>query len=314
MSLSVLGMDISSYQPVLDVRQIDPAVKIAVLKDSQGYLQDPDLIINGRILANAGKTLAAYVWPDPGLPPSANIGPAAVGIDKAGLPLTAVFLDTEQYKSDAGKLLSPDAISEHARQTYLLAKQAWGRVGVYTNRMFIMSWAPQMALWLSEYQVPLWLAEYKLEPSTHTLLDWPSLLKLWLPNYSPDLPLECVPAQVVGHQFSGDRFCLPGVYANAQLVRSPLDINMFDPAFFVGSLTSSPTPDAAPAQITSTWECVVPLLYIRSGPSANYSIIGTMKQGDTKQVALIENGWCHFVGDGWSFSGYMKKVIGPVMS
>ena len=314
MSLSVLGMDISSYQQVLDIKQIDPAVKIVILKASQGIFTDTKLITNGKILADAGKTLAAYVWPCPDLPPSASIGPAAAAFAKAGLPLTSVFLDTEQYRSDAGVQLHPDAISEHARQTYLMAKQAWGRVGVYTNRMFIMSWAPDMSKWLSAYQVPLWLAEYRIEPSCHTLLGWSDLLKIWLPNYMPTLPAECVVGQVVGHQFSGDRFCLPGVYANAQLVRSPLDVNMFDPAYFVGKLTSSPTSDAAPAQIASIWQCTIPLLNIRSGPSTNYSIIGTLKLGDRKQVALVENGWCHFVGEGWSFANYMKQVSGPKVS
>ena len=301
-------MDISAYQPILDPRQIDPALKIVILKDSEGYLTDPDLIINGKILADAGKTIATYIWPDPDVSPQANIDVAATAIAKAGLPLTAAFLDIEQYTDSLTKaIMKPANISEHARQTYLLAKQAFGQVGIYTNRNFTMSWAPPMSTWLSELKVPLWVAEYKLEPSTHTLLGWSDLLKIWLPTYSPDLPLECTLAQLVGHQFSGDRFCLPGIYANAQLVRSPLDVNMFDPAFFTGKLSQAPAPTVVPNPL-QMWRCTIPLLNVRTGPSTNYSIWGTLKLGTAKMATEVVNGWVHFADNTWASAAYMTRV------
>lgn len=103
-------------------------------------------------------------------------------------------------------------------------------VGIYSSYGFITSYAPQCSKWLG--QVEFWAAHYGRQPARQTEISWDEMRKNWLPNYKILLPPGVDADKVVGHQFTGDKFKLPGMYANKEkTLLAPADVSVFDKAF-----------------------------------------------------------------------------------
>jgi GH25 family lysozyme M1 (1,4-beta-N-acetylmuramidase) len=311
MSLNTIGIDISHWDPYIEVNKIDPAVKIAILKISQGTFLDPSFATNAKKLQDSGRTIAGYVWPDPEIAPAKSIDAAIGWIKASGLQLSAVFLDIEQTHSAKGAPLSSTLLDSHTHQSWMLAKAAWGsKAAMYIRTSWIVEFAPKVSDWLAAEMVPLWLAEYRTQVPKGTMLSWADLMKIWLPKYSPTVPAECTMAQVVGHQFTGDRAVLPGFYGNDKYAPVMLDVNMFDPSFF-GAPSGVPAVPASVAVVYPWYVNTAYLLNVRAGPGTQYPVIGQMVQGSKAQVkdtSTIYPVWYQLLNGGWVSSIYMKKA------
>jgi GH25 family lysozyme M1 (1,4-beta-N-acetylmuramidase) len=124
-------------------------------------------------------------------------------------------------------------------------KSNFWQSGVYTNRGFIYDFAPNMNKWLGSY--PAWVAHYGRQPGKKIMITWEQLKRDWLPNY--DIILSSGQTNVVGHQFTGDRCLLPGVYNKFDYLpfwpnkgRLPMDVSVFTQLFIDSCRTIHESP------------------------------------------------------------------------
>jgi hypothetical protein len=193
------------------------------------------------------------------------------------------------------------------------------RVGVYTNKAFIDSYAPRMNDWIGKY--PAWVAEYGKESPTVIEISWEQLKSQWLPDY--DIILSPAQTNPVGHQFTGDIYKLPGVYNYANY-RMTLDVSEFT-SVFINSLggnvpiptpipvppTPPPTPIPGPTDnkyyVNTTFN-----INIRSGPAETFPVVGYLKPKDTVVVYGTPVGKYSKIGvtNVWVYTDFLTKSTG----
>jgi hypothetical protein len=152
-----------------------------------------------------------------------------------GYPVKHAWADCEAH----GVVMDAKVRSEKYRMFSAQVKSRFDKFGVYTNRSFIYDWAPEMNLWL--YKYPAWIPHYGYQPAVATQMTWLQLKNQWLPTY--DIIVAAGQTNVVGHQFTGDKCILPGVYTDTNVKRT-LDVSEFIPEFIasIGNYTPPPPP------------------------------------------------------------------------
>lgn len=221
----IIGVDVSHYQAKIDWPLLKAnGVEFAIVKASQGSYVDPSLKDHVSGANSAGIIVGAYQWNDPTLPYKSQ---AQTFLDAiAGLPISFLACDTEQFWADWSewtthsitKLVPATTISECARNTMAY----WGDRSklpqiVYTRDTFIDGYSRPMLTWIKNY--PLWLAAYPFNAQIITT-DWDTFKRQYLPVVKPPLLPEGCKTWTF-HQFSGDKFILPGC-------TSKLDLNYFN--------------------------------------------------------------------------------------
>lgn len=199
--------------------------------------------------------------------------------------------------------------SEQARRFMLALHAGFPKSGIYTARWYLDGYAPGMNTWLAHYQT--WIAQWKYQPSLKTSMSWEELKKNWLPNYDVLATSGMLPENFMGHQFTGDRCILPGVYDYYNR-RQPLDVSVFN-ADFINSLGDStppfpppppPNPDFTQYRVLS-WQ-----LNVRAGPGAGFGILYTVKQNAILDVtnAVSVNGYVRLTDGNWVYAAYLTKI------
>lgn len=235
----VIAIDASYYQQKIDGSLLrSKGVELAILKADVRFPQLAADVVAG------GLPLGAYAWSDP------TVTAAAVGEAFArrvkGYPVRFAVVDFEQWWADWGawyqavakkislklvKRCLPQLIARRGLQLCQWLQLAEWPVVVYTSRGFVQSYAPQANVWLRDFD--LWVAHYGRQPAGRVWCSWEDLRGQWLPRYEPLLPAGYPVSRLAGHQFTGDRFQLPGIYKDAAgMHRSPADVSVFDRGWF----------------------------------------------------------------------------------
>lgn len=330
-------IDISLYNDHVQPDELE-GVDAVILKSGSGMQRDPKFEANGTVLAKAGISLMAYYWDDIIRDPAEQAEWALEDIAKVGLPIKVLWADQEQWWSNWNEWhdaiihrvdwssisrASSKNISLHNSifMKTLTSKMSGGLCGVYTSRGFTASWAPETKSWIGYYY--LWVAHYGRQPQTWTEMTWAELKELWLPKYKPNIPDGGNVEKLVGHQFTGDRCILPGVYGSASKLAC-LDVNVFDGAFIdrikasdatvKGSKLRQGQPDVWPktkpdAKKGSNFVVNVYALNIREGPGTNYNVRGTLTQNQQVAVTERQGNWAKLASGGWVYAAYLTPVV-----
>lgn len=247
----ILGVDVSRYQPAVDWTLLKASgVEFVFIKATQGnYYRDPMLDQHVAGAHAAGLLVGLYHWCDP---LSGDLAQAQYFLDKtANLPYYVAVADVEQQWADwtewsAGKItriLPPAQIASTARNCLAHWTLRGRRALLYSRASFIRSYARPMLPWINDY--PLWLAHYPYATG-RVAATWDDIRG----KYAPSIPGPSLPDGAKTWrfwQFSGDKFLLPGIFADENRRRlSPTDLNFFNGtlaelrAFF--GVTDAPAP------------------------------------------------------------------------
>lgn len=253
MKRNVIVVDISRYQQRINVPELQAGgVKHVIIKAGGCITADPMYQSHVETCLSQKMPVSLYYWADPTFARERQV---QMLLQQAELyPISFIWVDIEQwwsvwadwYKALANKLawqfvarFRPEKLNEFYFQFMQdLVAGAKRPVGVYTSNGFVISYAPKMSTWLANYDI--WVAHFsKIVPKGVTM-SWPQFMKSYTPNFAPLLPPGANPERVVGHQFTGDRVRLPGMYSLPKgSVRSGADVSLFDPEW-LQSVTLQP--------------------------------------------------------------------------
>jgi hypothetical protein len=256
----VLVVDVSKYQGRIEPAQLKAGgVELVIVRAAGGLNEDPKFRQHADATLAGGLALGAYVWDDPILDSQKQVDFWASLFALYPGKISAVFPDYEQWWSNWGEWtqavqkklewalvhsFTPDKLSQHLQKTSQLLQASWlGRMALYTGWGFVTSYAPKMAAWLGQYD--LWVAHWGRQVVPGTVMSWEAFKADWLPTYNPLIPPGA--REPIGHQFTGDKVLLPGMYADAG-PRSPADVSLFNREWlFSGSV---PIPQPVPEPLT----------------------------------------------------------------
>jgi len=222
-----LGVDVSYYQTVIDWQLLwEGGVRFAIMRSSVGnYLKDRLFQTHLLGAQKQGMICGAYHYFELNCDVESQIATLKAALGESAVSFLA--LDVEQYwKSWATDLrgrkenhFSPQFISLRSREMAEKMRAFWQKpVLIYSRASFVNDYAAPMSDWLPEW--PLWMAHYPYS-NRKEQLTWAELKKEFAPVIrAPWLPKNCRDWKI--WQFSGDKFCLPGVN------NSPLDLNFFN--------------------------------------------------------------------------------------
>jgi len=297
--LNKLVVDIARYTEGVDALPLHEAsVQMVILKVDSQFLK------NASILANSGMPIAAYHWIDPTVDADQQVANTLNTLRTSGLPVLAIFADFEQwwsnwdqwYKAILKELswnlvsrFSANKLSGHAKQVLEgLAASEWKTFG-YTRASFVDEFAPEASSWIPEFR--WWLAHYiSIDKQT---LSWAEFKARILPlvDFLPAMPPGLARDQVVGHQFTGDKLFLPGLYEDVfRIERAKADINFFDEDFMI-EIGAVPNPNPLPEPLHEAIVTASPRLNVRSGPSTSHPILYKLMEGEPVKIAELNNGW-----------------------
>jgi len=229
-----------------------------------------------------------------------------------GYPVKFAWADCEDHGAPMDMKLRSE---QYRRFTQRLHDQI-PKSGVYTAKWFTDAYAPEMKLWLGKYWI--WTAEYEKEPAKVTPMDWYTLQSFWMPDYELHLAPGMIPQQVVGHQFTGDRCILPGVYQqylNIYGGRQPLDVSVFSKTFMIWMLNNLPIP--TPPVVTPTlpphvdYKVNAVRINIRATSSSTGAWVRYADKGTVLHVISpmnMTNGYVQLTDGTWAFFVYLIKV------
>lgn len=319
--LNKLVLDIAQHTEGVDPLPLfNATVQLVVLKVDSMFLR------NAKLLADTGMPIAAYHWIDPTVDAEKQVAQTLNIINNNHLPVLALFADFEQYWSNWDqwhkaiiKLLkwnlvarfSPTRLSDHARKVFEGFKAAGREPIGYTRASFVKDFAPQASEWMGNYR--WWLAHYG-EYHVETL-SWADFKNRILPtvNFFPDLPPSVTADKVVGHQFTGDKFALPGLYGDVQRTRfSAVDVSLFDENF-LQEITAIPNPKALPEVLHQAVVIASPSLRVRSGPNISNAVAYIIKEGTPIEIVEIKDGWAKIRGFGeeWCKQEFLRILDAP---
>jgi hypothetical protein len=274
------------------------------------------------VATKSSLVLQAYFWDDITQDPIQQADWVAQIIQSEGLPIKWVWADQEQWWTDwnawqqgrAGTIPmssvptgTPALISDHNQKFAQELHSKFPQSGVYTNNGFVSTWATGMNSWLPLYRS--WVPQYGKQPKEATQITWAQLVSTWLPDYDIILASGQLPQLVMGHQFTGDAFILPGSYSKDN-VQLPLDVSQFSKAFIdaiklntVNPVSGTPTP-TTPSPVN--YVVVYPRINVRALPDGNSTWIRYAVQNEILQVVNITNGWAQLTDGSYVFAAYIS--------
>lgn len=343
---TVLGIDISRWDYEIDVPLLlNNGVKVFVIKIGQGQ-RDPKLDGTDRRFkahyANIGRfddaLIMCYFWPEITANPIPQSNWLIQMLEKYP-KIKYSWIDAEQWWTDwsawskaiKGEIpwssvpkADPAKLSIFYHQFYAEAKHFFP-TGLYTNRGFVSSWAPNMARWMIDEEAQIWLPYYGKEVPKNTHMTWGDFKQNWLPTYTPPLPWtpqkETMDYKnMAGHQFTGDKVYLPGVYQDQNKKPIYVDVNIFSIEWIKNKLgiTIDPTivSPPVPQPLTTQYQVAVTALNVRTGPSAEkingkdiYPVITVITRNTVVAVIETKGNWAHINAplDGWCYLPYLTE-------
>ena len=314
--LNKLVVDIARYTKGVNPLPLHEAsIQMVVLKVDEQFLQ------NARVLANSGMPVAVYHWIDPTVNADQQVAKTLNTLRASGLQIQAIFADFEQWWSNweqwhqailkelSWNLVSrfnASKLSSHAKQVFKgFAASEWKTFG-YTRASFVNEFAPEASSWIPEYR--WWLAHYiTTEKQT---LSWAGLKSRILPlvDFSPAMPPALTRDKVIGHQFTGDKLSLPGLYEDVFRVKhAKADVNFFDEDFLT-EIGAVPNPKPLPEPLHEAIVTASPRLNVRSGPSTSAPILYKLMEGAPAKIAELKDGWARLRSyeDEWCSATYLQ--------
>ena len=312
---------------------IDGGVTDVILKAGSGLGIDSYFQKHGEAVAKFSKYLRlhAYWWDDPIVSGNAQADFAAQKLKASGLPVLSLWGDMEQWWSDwnkwmaarTGKLawgnvpvFKPWALDSHCKAFAEALAKVWPVTGIYTGRGFITSYAPTMKNWLGNYKI--WFAAYGKQPSIATKLSWQELHDKWLPDYDPIFrDTGVVAGNIVGHQFTGDKCMLPGIYTDLLgLRRKPVDVSVFQRSFLehLGEVApAGPIEDPAvvnPVPAGTPYIFLASSLWVRDQPNeTTCRLIDSLTKDQRVNVLEIQGTWARIEKPaGWTRLNWLTKL------
>ncbi|MFH1118601.1 MAG: SH3 domain-containing protein [Bacteroidota bacterium] len=339
---AVLGIDISLWDYEIDVPLLlDAGVRVFIVKMGQGWknslgeLKPTDRRFHAHcenISRYSHTILMTYFWPEITLSPIEQAKWCIQTLETYRYPIVYTWADAEQYWLDWGlyykarrgeipyslvPIADKNKLSTFYWQFYTALRNK-KLCGVYTNKGFTSSWAPNMARWMAQEKVQIWLPYYGKQPSKLTHMSWDEWKKNWYPTYTPPLPtqgeLMCTYDNMAGHQCTGDAVVVPGIYQDEHKKPIAADINVFSTEWLSNLLgrTIEPTitsPVAVTIPTGQAYHVNVGLLNIRSGPSSNTKLLGQVAKNAQVIVTSISNEWAQiaYPKQGWVYLQYITK-------
>lgn len=312
-----LVIDISLWQRKIRAEILRAAgVQLAIIKATQGKTADPVFKKNAQDCQENGLPVAAYHWCDPIEDAESQAWTHLEAV--RGLPVRFLAVDVEQWWSNWGdwrmalqrklewaavRTVKRGKLGPHAEKVCSTLRKAGYPVVLYTSRGYVTSYAPEMASWICDY--PLWVAAY-IQPAGKMTLDWDAFKASWLPKASQSPLLPPGAGRVVGWQFTGDRFILPGTYSDdAGTRRSAADVSVFDAQFLaeVGALGDAyPVLTEKPVGLDQPIGSIVVLaraLNVRTGPDTDYTVVGGLRKSDRVQYYAVDGDWVRIGKNRW---------------
>jgi hypothetical protein len=242
MQRSVIVVDISRYQQRLNVKELlAGGVAHVIIKAGGGIVVDAMYRKHAEACLAQNMPVSIYYWADPTIAAAPQV---KILLELADLyPVSHIWVDIEQwwsvwgdwYKALQNKLawqfvsrFRPDKLNDfYFTFMQILSAGAKRPVGIYSSYGFVTSYAPKMSKWLANYD--LWVAHFSQIVPKGATMTWPLFMKKYSPSFSPLLPPGANPERVVGHQFTGDRIRLPGMYAQPTgPTLSGADVSLFN--------------------------------------------------------------------------------------
>jgi hypothetical protein len=209
--------------------------------------------------------------------------------------------------------------SEQSRKFMLQLHSLYANSGCYGAKWYVDAFGTYldaqgqeiraMDAWLPLYTQ--WVAQYKYRPTLATSMSWEELKLNWLPNYDFLISQGMLPEKTMGHQFTGDRCMLPGVY-NQFNVRMTLDVSVFNADFIknLGTAPLPPVPPVPPVVVGIDFRVISWQLNIRKGPGTAYPVAYTKIQGDVLKVANLtqNNGYVRLTDGNYAYFSYLQRI------
>jgi uncharacterized protein YgiM (DUF1202 family)/GH25 family lysozyme M1 (1,4-beta-N-acetylmuramidase) len=323
-----LVIDVSHWDDRLDVPLLKKAgVAAVIVKCGQGMRRDPKFVSHGQAVVDGGLLLMAYYWDDIISDPTAQARWVVEDINATGLPVKFIWADQEQWWTNWSAWLaarkneipytavsraSPANISQHNRIFAEALNALYPQSGVYSNYGFVTSWAAPIKEWIGNFTV--WLAHYGRQSRTPIDITWKQLQKEWIPDYKLLTPPGTKEERIVGHQFTGDAFRLPGVY-DSYGRNMLLDVSIFSEKFLntISEGLVPPTPPVVPDPPSpppgaSEYFVNVGALNVRKGPGTQFDIVGLLNENTMVRVIEIQGNWAHLDTDAWVYAPYLSAV------
>lgn len=277
-----LGIDVSHYQPRINYKLLkDAGLTYLVAKSSQAKRTDAMFRTHIIGAVAAGLVPIVYHWDDP-LVDSEEQVEYLLSIT-CDLPIFEYWLDDEQWWASWDKWgqanqkkipwsevprVDPGVLSKHYHDSAVfLASRVARPVTIYTRISFMQEYAPGMREWVGNYNVAL--AQYPYD-GTRQVVDWEEFMRYHMPLADgPKLGMNITEWR--HWQISGDKFLLPGIYAEPTGDRlSPVDIDVFN-----GSLSElrngvvdppCPEPEEEEEMLAIDYQALVQGQKIRTAP------------------------------------------------
>jgi len=242
MKRDAIVVDISRYQQRLNLQELQAGgVKHVIIKAGGGATVDAMYHNHAENCLANNMPISIYYWADPTIAPDAQVQILLEEVEN--YPISHIWVDIEQwwsvwadwYKALQNKLawqlvarFQPEKLNNfYFNFMEKLKVGAKTPVGIYTSYGFVTSYAPSMSKWLANYDI--WVANFSKVVPKGEIMPWQQFMELYTPNFPPLLPPGVDPLRVVGHQFTGDRIRLPGMYTlSTGDVLSGADVSVFD--------------------------------------------------------------------------------------
>lgn len=244
--MRAIGIDISRYQGFIDWPKLAGVIDFAIIKCSEGHTwSDPLFASHVQGAYDAGIPAMAYhyfrhgyykeygydanKWPSP----ANDLQLLNLKNALKNKALCGLWLDVEDASNNEAKWDAHAAGVFMGRiQDWILSEPArWGQkyqegkfiLGVYTAEWFWNQCKDEMS-WMKGY--PLWTARYPYAAGAVTTT-WDAFKAGYLPPANTSIPTMAANGWTVW-QFSGDKFILPHVYADASKRPTALDLNFYN--------------------------------------------------------------------------------------
>jgi hypothetical protein len=310
--LTELVVDVSKYQELIKPDEMQ-LVSMIIVRLAGGLTEDPRFRQHADSVLSSAKKLGVYAWDDPNITSQRQVDAWLNFLKPYEGYIHSIYPDYEQWWSIWGEWyqalqqklawnivqkFDKTKLSLHYETTSTcLQKSTQIKQAPYTSKGFVDSYAPGMNKWLNKY--PNWVAQYGYQPSKVVELEWEDLIKNWLPKYQVSVPVGT--QNLIGHQFTGDRCKLPGMY-DAYNRRSPADVSIFSSAW-LGDQVHTEYPNEIPVEEVPLFKGAVQILSlnIRSEPSASARDVGDLLYGSEINIyeTAIKETWYRIGENQW---------------
>jgi len=223
------------------------------------------------------------------------------------MPAAHAWLDAEDHSAE----MSQEVRSEQYRRFAAQVKSSFSNVGVYASRHFVAEYAPSMDKWL--YKYPAWVPTWWY-PAGSVMMDWATFKATQTPPHS--FYTSAGQTNPVGHQFTGDRFRLPGVYDNGLTMntvlyqsRMKLDVSCFTADFMKSIGANIPVPPPPPPPTYVDYKVNVNAVNIRKSPSSIGTWVRYAYFGEILHIeGHLTNGYVQMTDGNWVYQQYLIKA------